>query len=99
MADFCLKHLDPCNQLYLISLQGFQTAKWPIRQSYSATPLWNHAAKLLLQTAKWLQGEEINSFFYCFFIFFATIGARLPYAGRQFQLVTICYRFKQSIWS
>jgi len=27
MADFCLKHLDPCNQLYLISLQGFQTAK------------------------------------------------------------------------
>ena len=32
MDDFCLKHLEPCNILYFIALQRFQTAKWPIRQ-------------------------------------------------------------------
>ena len=31
MDDFCLKHLEPCNILYFIALQRFQTAKWPIR--------------------------------------------------------------------
>jgi len=29
-----------------------------LKISNSATPLWNHAAKVLLQTAKLLQGEE-----------------------------------------
>ena len=27
MGDFCFKHLEPCNKLYLIALQRFQTTK------------------------------------------------------------------------
>ena len=27
MDDFCFKHLEPCNKLYLIALQRFQTTK------------------------------------------------------------------------